>query len=109
MSWMPRLAALLLAAVLGSAVLAQDGAAPPEPTVAALRTQLDSIPSSVESNAEVRELLGRLNAIGSQADKFVTSRTGQLNDLNARLGELGNPPAEGAPPEDPDITRQRAA
>jgi potassium efflux system protein len=109
MSWMPRLAALLLVAVLGSAVLAQDGAAPPEPTVAALRTQLDSIPSSVESNAEVRDLLGRLNAIGSQADKFVASRTGQLNDLNARLGELGNPPAEGAPPEDPDITRQRAA
>jgi potassium efflux system protein len=108
MSWMPRLAALLLAAVLGSAVLAQDGAAPPEPTVAALRTQLDSIPSSVESNAEVREMLGRLNAIGNQADKFVASRTSQLNDLNARLGELGNPPAEGAPPEDPGITRQRA-
>lgn len=109
MSWMPRLAALLLAAVLGSAVFAQGAAAPAEATVAELRTRLDAIPASVESNAEVRDLLARINAIGTQADKFVASRTTQLNDLNARLGELGNPPAAGAPPEDPDITRQRAA
>lgn len=37
----------------------------------------------------------------------MAARTGELNDLNARLGELGNPPAAGAS-EDPDITRQRA-
>ena len=85
MSWMPRLAALLLAAVLGSAVFAQGAAAPPEATVAELRTRLDAIPSSVESNAEVRELLARINAIGTQADKFVASRTTRLSDLNARL------------------------
>lgn len=109
MSWMSRLAALLLAAVLGSAVFAQGTASQPEATVAELRTQLDAVPSSADSNAEVRDFIARINAIGTQADRFVASRTGQLNDLNARLGELGNPPAAGAPPEDPDITRQRAA
>ncbi|SDD05890.1 Small-conductance mechanosensitive channel [Variovorax sp. CF079] len=109
MSWMHRLAALLLAAVLCGGAFAQSTAAPPEATVADLRAQLDRIPDSVESNAEVRELIARINAIGVQADKFIASRTGQLNDLNARLGELGNPPAEGAAAEDPDITRQRAA
>lgn len=109
MSWMHRLAALLLAAVLCGGAFAQSTTAPPEATVADLRAQLDRIPASVETNAEVRELIARINAISAQADKFVASRTGQLNDLNARLGELGDPPAAGAPPEDPDITRQRAA
>ena len=109
MSWMQRLATLLLAAVLGSAVFAQGTGAPPEATVADLRTQLDRIPASVETNAEVRDLIDRINAISAQADKFVASRTGQLNDLNARLGELGTAPAGGAAAEDPDITRQRAA
>ncbi|RST53658.1 DUF3772 domain-containing protein [Variovorax sp. MHTC-1] len=109
MSWMQRLAALLLAAVLCGGAFAQSTAAPPEATVADLRAQLDRIPDAVESSAEVRELIARINAIGAQADKFVSSRTGQLSDLNARLGELGNPPAEGAAAEDPDITRQRAA
>jgi potassium efflux system protein len=109
MSWMHRLAALLLAAVLCGGAFAQSTAAPLEATVADLRAQLDRIPDSVDSNAEVRELIARINAIGAQADKFVASRTGQLNDLNARLGELGTPPAEGAAAEDPDITRQRAA
>jgi potassium efflux system protein len=49
----------------------------------------------------------RSTTSATQADKFVAARTGDLADLNARLGELGNPPAAGAT-EDPDITRQRA-
>ena len=68
MSWMPRLAALLLAAVLGSAVFAQGAAAPSETTVTELRTRLDAVPTSVDTNAEVRELLARINEIGTQAD-----------------------------------------
>ena len=106
---MPRLAALMLAAVLGSAVFAESATPAPPPSVAELRAQLDRIPASVDSNAEVRDLIAQINAIGAQADAFVASRAGQLTDLNARLGELGNPPAGGAAAEDPDITRQRAA
>ena len=74
--------------------------------MAELRTALDKIPDSVADTDDMRALLVRLNAIGDAADKFVTSRTGELNDLNARLGELGNVPAGGAAAA--DITRRRA-
>jgi small-conductance mechanosensitive channel len=112
MRWLSRLVPLLLAALLCSAAFAQNGAsdaqAEPEPTVAQLRAQLDRIPKGVDSDDDVRALIARLGAIGVQADQFVAAHSGQLNDLNARLGELGNAPAGGAAAEDPDITRQRA-
>ncbi|RZL94082.1 MAG: mechanosensitive ion channel family protein [Variovorax sp.] len=111
MTWTQRLTSWLLAALLCGTAFAQgDSAAPalePEPSVAVLRARLDKIPSTVESNANVRGLLAQINDIASQGEKFVASRSGPLADLNARLGELGNPPAAGAT-EDPDVTRQRA-
>nr|WP_242630899.1 DUF3772 domain-containing protein [Variovorax paradoxus] len=119
MSFIPRLMALWLAALLscGAAVAQPDtgmggnsaaaAALAPEPTVAELREQLSKITASPDSDADVRKLVAQINEIGTQADKFVAARTGELADLNARLGELGNPPAAGAS-EDPDITRQRA-
>ncbi|WP_082754829.1 DUF3772 domain-containing protein [Variovorax sp. PAMC 28711] len=110
MTWTQRLATVLLAVALSSAAFAQDNNPPapePERNVAELRAQLDKIPATVKTNAGVRSLLAQINDIGAEVDKFVASRSGQLADLNARLGELGNPPAAGAT-EDPDITRQRA-
>lgn len=105
-----RLAALLLAAALCVTAFSDTPPAPaPEPTVAELRAKLDKIPATVESNADVRDLLAQINAIGAATDKFIASRTSQLNDLNARLGELGNAPAGGATAESAAITRQRAA
>ena len=84
-------------------------AAPPAPTVAELRAQFNKITAATGSNADddPRKQLAQISDIGAQADKFVAARTGDLADLHARLGELGNPPAAGAT-EDPDITRQRA-
>jgi small-conductance mechanosensitive channel len=115
MSWIPRLATFCLAALLmcGSAMAQPDlgGSATslpaPTPTVAELRDQFTKITASAGTDEDARKLLTQINEIGVQADKFVTARTGELADLNARLGELGNPPAAGAT-EDPDITRQRA-
>jgi len=113
MSWTSRLAAFLIAALmLCSAATAQpdpaDSGAPASgPTVAELRAMLSKIDQSVDSEEDARKRLQQINAIGAQADKFVAARISDLNDLNARLGELGNPPAAGAS-EDPDITRQRA-
>lgn len=123
MSFIPRLMAFWLAALLccGAAVAQPDAgtganssaaaaaALAPEPTVAELREQLSKITASASSepDADVRKLVAQINEIGTQADKFVAARTGELADLNARLGELGNPPAAGTT-EDPDITRQRA-
>ena len=84
-------------------------AAPLAPTVAELRAQFNKITAAAGTGTDddPRKQLGLINDIGAQADKFVAARTGDLADLNARLGELGNPPAAGAT-EDPDITRQRA-
>ncbi|RST49151.1 DUF3772 domain-containing protein [Variovorax sp. DXTD-1] len=123
MSFIPRLMAFWLAALLscGAAVAQPDAgtganssaaaaaALAPEPTVAELREQLSKITASANSepDADVRKFVAQINEIGTQADKFVAARTGELADLNARLGELGNPPAAGTT-EDPDITRQRA-
>jgi len=111
MSWTLRLAAILLAALCGLAAAqpaARDAAAVPGTSVAALRAQLDSIPKTVDTDAEVRDLINQINTISAAADKFIASRTEVLNDLNARLGELGNAPAGGAAAESPDITRRRA-
>jgi potassium efflux system protein len=85
-------------------------AAPPAPTVAELRTQFNKITADAGKDTEddPRKQLALINDIGAQADKFVAARTGDLADLNARLGELGNPPAAGTT-EDPDITRQRTS
>ncbi|SCX54544.1 DUF3772 domain-containing protein [Variovorax sp. EL159] len=116
MSWTLRLATFCLAALLtcGGAMAQPDSSnnsgtttAAPAPTVAELRAQFTKLTASAETDEDARKLLAQINDIGVQADKFVTARTGELADLNARLGELGNPPAAGAT-EDPDITRQRA-
>ncbi|MDM0031709.1 DUF3772 domain-containing protein [Variovorax sp. J22P271] len=110
MRWLPRLPALLLAVALcGSVAWAQGPAAPESsPTVASLRSQLEAIPATVETSADVRGMVEQLNAISIATDKFIAARTGELNDMNARLGELGNAPAAGTT-ENPDITRRRTA
>lgn len=75
--------------------------------IATLRSQLTALPKSAETSEEARLLVRQVDAIGTAAQKLIDLRTGQLNDLNARLGELGPAPAAGTT-EDPDITRQRA-
>ena len=108
MRWITRLAAWLLIALAASGGIAQEAPSVTPPTLNELRAQLDKIPDAVESSDEVKRLVAQLAALAEQAQKFADARTGQLTDLNARLGELGNAPASGAPAEDPDITRRRA-
>ncbi|MFT4267394.1 MAG: DUF3772 domain-containing protein [Xenophilus sp.] len=72
-----------------------------------LRAQLDKLPASADTAEQARSLVQQVDAIAEDAGKFIAQRTSQLNDLNARLGELGDPPSAGAT-EAPDITRQRA-
>ncbi|WP_431275439.1 DUF3772 domain-containing protein [Variovorax ureilyticus] len=108
MSWFPRLAALLLAALFCCASFAQADSQRVEPTIAALRAELEKMPTVVESSDDVSALIAQLNSITAATEKFIASRTSALNDLNARLGELGPVPAGGAAAETPDITRRRA-
>ncbi len=112
-------AALAVLAALAAAPAARAQAQPAAgatPTAAAaadmpadittLRAQLTALPKSAETSDEARLLVRQVDAIGTAAQKLIDLRTGQLNDLNARLGELGPAPAAGTT-EDPDITRQR--
>lgn len=109
MTWLQRLAAVLLAAMLCGPAFAQGTSPEVAPSVAALRARLDSIPKSVESDENVTVPIAKLRDLSAAVDKFIVSRTGELNDLNARLGELGAAPAAGAAAENPDITRRRDA
>lgn len=84
----------------------QAAPAEPLPEVGALRSTFDKLPEAATGADAVRALQNRYGALIAQANRVIAARTGQLNDLNARLGELGPPPAAGAS-EDPDITRQR--
>ena len=86
---------------------ASTRAAEAEVDLAALRQSLEKLPPTAETGDDARHLLAALAQIGQQAQTFIAARTTQLNDLNARLGELGNGPPAGST-EDPDITRQRA-
>ncbi|MBB3177390.1 DUF3772 domain-containing protein [Variovorax sp. Sphag1AA] len=108
MSWFPRLAALLLAAMFCCASFAQADSEQVAPTIAALRTELEKMPKTVESSEDVSALVAQINALTATTEKFIASRTSELNDLNARLGELGPAPAGGAAAETPDITKRRA-
>ncbi|SEA92639.1 DUF3772 domain-containing protein [Variovorax sp. YR216] len=108
MSWFPRLAALLLAAMFCCVSFAQADSQQAGPTMAALRAELEKMPKTVESSEDVSALIAQLNSITAATEKFIASRTTELNDLNARLGELGPVPAGGAAAETPDITGRRA-
>ena len=102
------IALMMTIALPGGPVRAQDATLAIEVTLPALRAQLDKIPSDVDDSDDVRRLVAQTNDVIAQAQKFVSSRTGQLDDLNAQLGELGNVPPAGIT-EDPDVTRRRAA
>ena len=107
MRWITHLIACLLIALAATGALAQDAAPDPSPTLAQLRAQFDKLPKPSDTGDDVKDVLAQVDAINRESEKFAAARTGQLSDLNARLGELGNPPAAGAP-EDPMVTRQRA-
>ncbi|MET1113389.1 MAG: DUF3772 domain-containing protein [Comamonas sp.] len=86
------------------------GAAPaakePLPDVEVLRRQFDQLPATAEGNDAVGALQASYAALSAGANRIIEARTGELNDLNARLGELGTAPAPGTS-EDADIKRQR--
>ena len=104
------LATLLVACTLGLASARADTTPPPapEPDIASLRAQLDKLPSEAADSEALRALLAQLTRLSDSANQVIAARTGQLSDLNARLGELGPAPAAGGS-EDADITRQRQA
>ena len=89
----------------GAATASQ--AAPP-PDITELQAQLAKLATTADTDEDARALVAQVEAISAGANRLISARTSQLNDLNARLTELGDAPAAGTT-EDPDITRQRAS
>lgn len=85
---------------------ATPAAEEPLPDVESLRSQLDRLPATADGSEAVRALLASHAALNASANRIIEARTSELNDLNARLGELGTAPAPGTS-EDADIKRQR--
>lgn len=119
MRWTSRFAAPAVAAALLALLLLALGSVPAHAQVATpaapaaplevtdLRAKFDQLPTTADTSEEARRLVKAVGAMAADAEKIIAQRTGALNDLNARLGELGNAPPAGTS-EDPDITRQRA-
>ena len=111
MSWVIRSIAAFVLMVLCTATGAQtapQGSAP-DVTLKSLRALLEQMPASADTEAEVESLNALTDNILARAERFVAARTAQVADLNARLGELGPPPAAGGTAESLDVTQQRVA
>lgn len=89
----------------GAAAAGPD-AEEPLPDVESLRRQLDRLPTAAEGSDAVSALQKSYATLSAGAKRIIEVRTGELNALNARLGELGAAPAPGTS-EDADIKRQR--
>ena len=108
----PAAAAPAAAAPAAAAPKVPDAPAPalateePLPDVESLRRQFERLPATAVGNDAVSALQRSYAALSAGASRIIEARSGELNDLNARLGQLGTPPAPGTS-EDPDIKRQR--
>ena len=92
----------------GAAASANGAATAPPPDITELQAQLAKLATTADTDEDARALVAQVEAISAGANRLISARTSQLNDLNARLTELGDAPAAGTT-EDPDITRQRAS
>ncbi len=67
----------------------------PLPDVESLRRQFERLPATAVGNDAVSALQRSYAALSADASRIIEARTGELNDLNARLGQLGTAPAPG--------------
>ncbi|MFG1427289.1 DUF3772 domain-containing protein [Roseixanthobacter glucoisosaccharinicivorans] len=112
------LAGFLIAAVLGG--LSAPGFAAPasDPAVQAAREKVDATRSSLDSIEgalsveglradDLDELRNRLDPVRRELAQRTDALVPRLANAKTRAQELGEPPAAGAPPEDPSVTADR--
>lgn len=110
--------ATLLLAASPAAAAASQPAVPAPPSIAALGAEVDQADAQTQSiavGARLRTLddaglLSRLAAIPgiqSELDDALSALEPRLQYADARLAELGSPPAPGQPAEDPEIAKER--
>ncbi|MBX9470072.1 MAG: mechanosensitive ion channel family protein [Rhizobium sp.] len=76
------------------------------------RSRLSALRAQVEKNPEEDGLLAdvkvKVDALVRDALAISVDLRPRIDDIQARLTELGEPPAEGQPPESPSVTEERA-
>ena len=107
----PSLAALLLVLLCGLAGLHAPLHAAVEPTpthtLDTLRSQLTAVPGVLGEGQDIRDLMATTRSIQGGAEAISQSRKSQLDELDARLAELGAAPEQGSGGEASDLARQR--
>lgn len=108
------------------AVMAQEQAAKPAPQPAAavaspqaqaaeqlevarknLARLADQIKNAADDDSRLAELKVEVDAATKQIIAISVATRPRLDEIKARLAELGDPPAEGAPPETDVVTQER--
>jgi potassium-dependent mechanosensitive channel len=120
-----RLRAILALAILGCAlavgvhlpVLAQGNAEVPRELVrprgllTGFKSQLDQIESSLGGRAltddALRQLRDQTDVVAGEVEKIIEQLSPRADAIKARLDQLGSKPAAGAPPESPEIAKER--
>ncbi|MEP9367551.1 DUF3772 domain-containing protein [Xanthobacter sp. VNH20] len=112
------LAGLLIAVLFGSLALPGLAAAASDPAVQAAREKVDATRSSLDSIEgalsveglradDLDELRNRLDPVRRELAQRTDALVPRLANAKTRAQELGEPPAAGAPPEDPSVTADR--
>lgn len=116
-SFVRSFAFLLLVAGPAMAVAAQP-TAPAPPSIAALAAEVDQADAQTQSiavgarlrtvdDAGLQSRLAAIPGIQGELDDALSALEPRLQTADARLAELGSPPAPGQPAEDPEIARER--
>ena len=72
----------------GAAASANGAATAPPPDITELQAQLAKLATTADTDEDARALVAQVEAISAGANRLISARTSQLNDLNARLTEL---------------------
>lgn len=104
--------ALVLATL--SAAWTQDEAPPaPGARIDQVRAELDQIEATLKrdslDDATLGALRARIEPLSAAVDDAVAQLQPQLKAADARLEQIGAPPAEGQPAESPDVAKEREA
>ncbi|MFG1461657.1 DUF3772 domain-containing protein [Xanthobacter sp. DSM 24535] len=113
-------AGVLIALLLGGFALSASAAPASDPAVQAAREKLDATRSSLDSIEgaltveglranDLDELRSRLDPVRRDLAQRTDALVPRLANAKTRAQELGEPPAAGAPPEDPSVTADREA
>ncbi|WP_075292735.1 mechanosensitive ion channel family protein [Pararhizobium arenae] len=72
-----------------------------------LQRLTDAVNKAREDDSKLAELKVEIDAVGKRIIGVSVSTRPRLDEIKARLTELGDPPAEGAPPEADVVTEER--